>query len=62
ASMNADNIYQPIAQLAENALGAIEDPGSGVAIRIREMAEYFRFMERRMPELLEEWEELRRSK
>jgi DNA-binding transcriptional regulator GbsR (MarR family) len=62
ASMNADNIYQPLALLAENALRAIEDPDSGVANRIREMAEYFRFMERRMPELLEEWEEIRRSK
>lgn len=72
ASMNAVSIYQPLAQLAEDALAVLDksevdqgevaaDSAASVrASRIREMAEYFRFMQRRMPELNEEWEALRR--
>lgn len=75
ASTNAVSIYQPLAQLAEDALAALAGdesataaadgaaPDAAVSVRasrIREMAEYFRFMQRRMPELNEEWEASRR--
>jgi DNA-binding transcriptional regulator GbsR (MarR family) len=56
ASQNSDAIYQPLATLAESALAAIEDQSSTRASRIGEMADYFRFMQRRMPELFAEWE------
>jgi DNA-binding transcriptional regulator GbsR (MarR family) len=59
-STNAVSIYQPLAQLAEDALAALAEDESTRAARIREMAEYFRFMQRRMPELNEEWEASRR--
>lgn len=59
-STNAISIYQPLAQLAEDALAALAEDASVRASRIREMAEYFRFMQKRMPELNEEWEASRR--
>ena len=71
-STNAVSIYQPLAQLAEDALAVLDksevdqgevaaDSAASVrANRIREMAEYFRFMQKRMPELNEEWEVSRR--
>jgi DNA-binding transcriptional regulator GbsR (MarR family) len=59
ASMQTDSVYQSLAVLAEGAMGAIEDQDSPRGTRIREMADYFRFMQRRMPELLEEWQAIR---
>jgi DNA-binding transcriptional regulator GbsR (MarR family) len=56
ASVQADTFYLPMAQLAEAAVESIDDPESAPAARIREMADFFRFMQRRLPELLDEWE------
>jgi DNA-binding transcriptional regulator GbsR (MarR family) len=59
ASVQADTFYIPMAQLAEAAAESIDDPQSAPAARIREMADFFRFMQRRLPELLDEWEDQR---
>ncbi|MGO4690510.1 GbsR/MarR family transcriptional regulator [Glaciibacter sp. 2TAF33] len=56
ASVQADTFYLPMAQLAEAAAESIDDTDSPSAARIREMADFFRFMQRRLPELLDEWE------
>jgi DNA-binding transcriptional regulator GbsR (MarR family) len=56
ASVQADTFYLPMAQLAEAAVDVMDDPDSPRASRIREMADFFRFMQRRLPQLLEEWE------
>lgn len=36
--------------------------GSGGHARVAELVDFFAFLERRMPELLDEWEELRRER
>lgn len=61
ASVQADTFYLPMAQLAEAAAESIDDPQSAPAARIREMADFFRFMQRRLPELLDEWENQRNA-
>lgn len=62
ASMKADNFYAAMAELSLGAVAELGDPGSGRALRIAEMADYFRFMQLRVPQLLEEWEAERRDR
>jgi predicted ArsR family transcriptional regulator len=54
-------IYGVLAGLAESAVGAINDPSSAARARIDEMARFYRFLDARLPELMEEWETLRKS-
>ena len=41
------------------AAAAIDDAASAGALRAREMARFYRFIDARMPDLMREWEELR---
>jgi predicted ArsR family transcriptional regulator len=54
-------IYGVLAGLAESAVGAISDPSSAARARVDEMARFYRFLDARLPELMEEWETLRKS-
>ena len=49
-------IYTRIAETTERAAAAIDDPESLGARRIADMVAFFRFLDRRIPELMEEWE------
>jgi hypothetical protein len=48
-----------IADLGDRAADAIDDESAAGAVRAREMARFYRFINARMPELMREWEELR---
>ena len=54
-------IYGAVAGIADQAVEAIGDPDAAGARRTAEMAAFFRFIEGKMPELLDEWERLRTS-
>jgi predicted ArsR family transcriptional regulator len=54
-------IYSVLAGLAESAVGAISDPSSAARARVDEMARFYRFLDARLPELMDEWETLRKS-
>jgi DNA-binding transcriptional regulator GbsR (MarR family) len=49
-------IYTRIAETAEQAAAALDDPESLGARRIADMVAFFRFLNRRLPELMEEWQ------
>lgn len=53
-TMNKAGVYRNLIPLLTNA-SARMPAGSAARARIEEMADFFRFLERRMPELLEEW-------
>ena len=54
-------IYGVLAAQADAGAVAIDDPASVATARLVEMARFYRFVESRMPELLSEWEQLRRA-
>lgn len=54
-------IYGVLAGLAESAVGAINDRSSAARARVDEMARFYRFLDARLPELMDEWETLRKS-
>ncbi|WP_350347986.1 MarR family transcriptional regulator [Agromyces sp. G08B096] len=54
-----NSVYGTFAATAAQALDAIGDADSAGARRTGEMVEFFRFIERKMPDLLQEWEALR---
>lgn len=57
--MSRGSIYVTLATLAEEAVTAIDDPGSAASARFEEMARFYRFIDARMPVLMDEWERLR---
>ncbi|MRG59646.1 MarR family transcriptional regulator [Agromyces sp. CFH 90414] len=54
-----NSVYGSFADTAAQALDAIGDPASAGARRTREMVDFFRYIEGKMPELLADWEALR---
>ena len=56
ASLEKTDLYHLTIRLAESAVPTLGPRG---AERVQEMADFFRFLEKRMPELLAEWTELR---
>ncbi|MWB98056.1 GbsR/MarR family transcriptional regulator [Agromyces seonyuensis] len=54
-------VYAAFAAVADKAVAAIDDSESAGSRRTAEMAAFFRFFEARLPALMEEWEQLRRS-
>lgn len=56
ASFHNGDLYALIVRLAENAA---RDLGPNGAAKVAEMAEFFRFLQARLPQVLEEWTELR---
>lgn len=49
-------LYAALAQLAEAAAVAMDSPGSVATHRVTEMAKFYRYLEHRMPAIIEEWE------
>jgi DNA-binding transcriptional regulator GbsR (MarR family) len=54
ATLTKPGVYRNLIQLLSKA-SAQMPTGSAARARIEEMVDFFRFLERRMPELLEEW-------
>ena len=52
-------VYGVLADQADAGLAAVGDPASPAAVRLRDMAGFYRFLQRRLPDLLDEWEQLR---
>ncbi|WP_159601117.1 GbsR/MarR family transcriptional regulator [Agromyces humi] len=59
ALMAKSPIYGVIAELGDRAADAIGDETAAGAVRAREMARFYRFVDTRMPDLMREWETLR---
>ncbi|KQV06624.1 GbsR/MarR family transcriptional regulator [Leifsonia sp. Root112D2] len=49
-------VYRALAAQGEAALVAIDEPESEASRRLEEMVGFYRFLDRRMPELMAEWE------
>ena len=56
ASIGKNALYDLIEQLAAKAVVSIDDPASAASQRVQEMSDFFVFIQRRLPEVLEEWE------
>lgn len=55
-------IYAVLATQADAGIAAVDDPDSLATERLRDMAGFYRFLERRLPELLDEWEHVRAAR
>lgn len=52
-------IYRALADLADTAIKAIGDSTTTAAGRLDEMASFYRFLDARLPELMNEWQKRR---
>ena len=52
-------IYGTLADQADLGLAAVADPASPATERLRDMAGFYRFLQRRLPTLIAEWEQVR---
>jgi hypothetical protein len=52
-------IYGTLADQADLGLAAVGDPASPATERLRDMAGFYRFLQRRLPTLIAEWEQVR---
>jgi hypothetical protein len=59
ALTSKNDIYEVLAVQADAGAAAIDDPASLARARLVEMAEFYRFVGRKLPELLEQWEQTR---
>jgi hypothetical protein len=60
AALTSKNaVFGVLAAQADAGAAAIADPASTARARLTAMAEFYRFIEGRMPLLLEEWEQVR---
>ena len=63
ASMTRQSpIYAVLAAQADAGIAAVDDPDSLATERLRDMAGFYRFLEKRLPELLDEWEQGRAAR
>ena len=63
ASMTRQSpIYAVLAAQADAGIAAVDDPDSLATERLRDMAGFYRFLEKRLPELLDEWEQVRAAR
>jgi len=53
-------LYGALGALAEQAVTAMDDAESPATHRVAEMARFYRYLEHRMPAIIEEWEAERR--
>jgi DNA-binding transcriptional regulator GbsR (MarR family) len=53
-------LYAALATLAQSAVDAIDEPDSVPSARLSEMAQFYRYLDTRMPQVMDEWEEVRR--
>jgi predicted transcriptional regulator len=61
ATLTRPGLYRNLTELLTSAAGRMGE-GSAARHRIEEMVDFFRFFERRMPELLEEWHQQRQDR
>lgn len=54
-------LYGALGALAESAAAAIAEPESRAHRRVSEMSRFYRYLERRMPAIIDEWEAERRT-
>jgi DNA-binding transcriptional regulator GbsR (MarR family) len=59
ASMQVDRIYLTLSKHVQDAVDALDEDGSPRWRRLQDMADFFRFMSRRLPELMAEWHDQR---
>jgi len=59
ASMQVDRIYLRLSKQVQDAVDALDEDGSPRWRRLQDMADFFRFMSRRLPELMAEWNDQR---
>lgn len=59
SSLTRSSLYRSIALVLENGVREL-GPGGG-RDRLQEMADFFLFLDRRLPDLLKEWEQERRA-
>jgi len=52
-------VYGVLADQADAGLAAVDDPASPATARLRDMAGFYRFLQGRLPDLLDEWEQIR---
>jgi len=55
-------IYGTLADQADAGLAAVGDPASPATERLRDMAGFYRFLQRRLPAMIGEWEQVRASR
>ena len=55
ATLGKNPTYDAVLALTKAALPAFGDPSTTAAQRVAEMADFFQFVQQRLPELLEEW-------
>lgn len=60
ATLARPGVYRNLIALLTSAAGRMEEE-SAARLRIEEMVDFFRFFERRMPQLLEEWQRERKA-
>jgi DNA-binding transcriptional regulator GbsR (MarR family) len=60
-TMSKNPLYDHLEALASKAVAVIDDPDSLASQRIAEMSDFFTFVQRRMPELLVEWQASREA-
>lgn len=60
-SLSNNRIYDAMLSMSENVVSLAGGTQSQAGARLEEMVEFYRFLRRRMPQLLVEWEELRRG-
>jgi hypothetical protein len=51
--------YATMAALADRGVAAIDDPSSPASARMEDMAGFFRFLDERVPQLMNEWNDVR---
>ena len=61
AATSESPVYGALAGLADRAIEALDDPASATTSRVHDMARFYRFLEARLPELMSEWEVIRRQ-
>jgi len=61
ATLTKPELYRDLSALLSAAAAGMA-PGSAARDRVEEMVDFFRFFERRMPELLEEWHQQRQHR
>lgn len=55
-------VYGVLAAQADSGIAAVGDPSSPATERLRDMAGFYRFLERQLPKLLDEWEQVRAAR
>lgn len=61
ATLSQNRYYEAFASIVPAGITAAGAPNEPTALRLEEMADFYRFLQRRLPELMEEWVSRRQS-